>query len=534
MKVGVLIVFVLISIQSFSQNTFQFSLTLDPVSINGLPGLHSYAFGQSDSLLIAIGGRRDGLHARQPFNAFPAAENNDSIYVIDLKNQQFWSRSLSEFSTGIQEQFQSSNMNFHQLGDTLYLIGGYAYSVTEADHITFPNLSTVQLSDLAQAIILDLPISPFVKQISDDRFAVTGGQIGFTNDEFILVGGHRFDGRYNPMGGPSYTQTYTNELRSFKVDNSGSQLSYSDYQVVNDPVHLHRRDFNLLPVVFSEGISGYVISSGVFQTAADLPFLYPVEIHQDGIAPVTSFSQYLSNYHSAKVSLFDSILGSNHMLFFGGMSQYYYKDGELIQDDQVPFVNTISRVTRTPNGNYFEYKLPVEMPGLKGASAEFIPNSDLQYSESGVLLLNRIEADSFLIGYIFGGIYSSDLNPFSSNQTELTQADATIYEVWCVADDQPNEIPIIPVSQCEFELFPNPAKNKFNVRYIFNGPAPTRFAISTVNGQIVQEGLMLNETEGLNTAEIKLDRSISEEVLLITLIFDERNYCTQKLIRFQE
>jgi hypothetical protein len=43
-------------------------------------------------------------------------------------------------------------------------------------------------------------------------------------------------------------------------------LSISNYQTVTDAVHLHRRDYNLLPQVFPNGELGYTISSGVFKS----------------------------------------------------------------------------------------------------------------------------------------------------------------------------------------------------------------------------------------------------------------------------
>ena len=154
------------------------------------------------------------------------------------------------------------------------------------------------------------------------------------------------------MGHPTFTQTYTDQIQKFTIDNSGNQLSYDNYTSISDPVHLRRRDYNLIPQIFPDGTEGYTISSGVFQATVDLPFLYPVDINANGYMPITNFNQYLSNYHSATACLYDDASNQMHAIFFGGMSQYYYQDGELIQDDQVPFVKTISRLTRFPTAAY--------------------------------------------------------------------------------------------------------------------------------------------------------------------------------------
>jgi hypothetical protein len=314
------ILFILCLAISFStgvsgQSSFDYSVELVPVSISGLPGLHSYTWAQHDGKWLILGGRLDGIHARQPFNAFPQSDNNTELYVVDINTLQFWSASINNLPIGISEQLQSTNMNFYQDSDTLFIIGGYAFSETMNDHITFPNLLSIQVSPLIDAIVEGLQIAPYFKQITDDNFAVNGGHLGKIGSTFYLVGGHRFDGRYNPMGMATYTQTYTNEIRKFKIDNSGSQLSYSDYSAIADPIHLRRRDYNLLPQIFPDGTEGYTISSGVFQINVDLPFLYPVDITETGYTAITSFNQYLNNYHSAFSCLYDSSANEMHTLF---------------------------------------------------------------------------------------------------------------------------------------------------------------------------------------------------------------------------
>ena len=110
------------------QSNFNYEISLVPVSVPEFPGIHSYAFAQHEGKWLIIGGRKDGLHARQPFNAFPASENNTEIYVLDIASTQFWSSSVDALPASIREQLQSTNMNFHQEQDTLYIIGGYGFS----------------------------------------------------------------------------------------------------------------------------------------------------------------------------------------------------------------------------------------------------------------------------------------------------------------------------------------------------------------------------------------------------------------------
>jgi hypothetical protein len=141
MKALFKIVFLVFSSFAISQTTFDYQIQLTPKTIPNFPGIHSYAFAQHNGKWLIIGGRIDGIHARQPFNAFPAASNNTNIFVVDITTNQFWSASVNSLFTPLKEQLQATNFNFYQDDNTLYLIGGYAYSVTANNHITFNKLT---------------------------------------------------------------------------------------------------------------------------------------------------------------------------------------------------------------------------------------------------------------------------------------------------------------------------------------------------------------------------------------------------------
>jgi len=521
----------LLALNLAAQSTFNYELTIVPKSISGLPGLHSYAFAHHQDKWLIIGGRKDGLHARQPFNAFPASSNNTGIYVIDIENLEFWSHTVEELPTNLKEQLQSTNMCFHQENDTLYIIGGYGFSESSNNHITYPFLTTVAVADLIDAIINNQNIAPFFKQIQDDIFAVTGGHLNKLGDLFYLVGGHRFDGRYNPMGNPTYTQEYTNQIRKFSIDNSEGQLSFSNYSAITDPVHLRRRDYNLLPQIFPDGEQGFTISSGVFQINEDLPFLYPVDITENSVAAVTSFNQYLSNYHSAVSCLYDSASNQMHSIFFGGMSQFYYEDETLIQDDLVPFVSTISRLTRDAEGNLSEVKLSAEMPGFKGSSAEFLVNKNLPLYSNEIIKLHEITSDSFLIGHVFGGINSELLNPFAFNQTNQTSADNSIFAVWLTNTPVAiKEQHINGVNPYDIEVFPNPFKNELQFVFDLKEETSLTYLISNSLGNVVLTSEKKIFPAGEHKELIKFQKKHKKELLFLTVIFNDYYFVSKKII----
>ncbi|MFN8154984.1 MAG: T9SS C-terminal target domain-containing protein, partial [Bacteroidia bacterium] len=111
---------VLLSSFTFAQNA-PFSVYLEPVTVPGVGGLQAFAFGQDNGKWLIVGGRLDGLHRRQPFASFDVAGNNNQLLVVEPVTQQSWSMPLTSLSVPLQEQLSSTNMEFHQEGNYLYI-----------------------------------------------------------------------------------------------------------------------------------------------------------------------------------------------------------------------------------------------------------------------------------------------------------------------------------------------------------------------------------------------------------------------------
>lgn len=516
-----------------SQSDFTYSLAIEPVSFEQLPGLHSFVQAQHDGKWLFIGGRLDGLHARQPFNAFPESQNNTLLRVLDPQTGELWTAGLDALPTSIAEQLQSTNMNFHQLEDVLYILGGYAFSTSADDHITFPYLTAVQLPLLFEAVMNNGDISPAFSQVEDDFFAVTGGHLQWLDGRFYLVGGHRFDGRYNPMNHPTFVQEYTNAVRIFTASIEDGVLTANQVDEWLDTVHLRRRDYNLLPQVFPNGSLGFTLFSGVFQINADLPFLYPVDISADGYVPRTEFNQYLAHYHGATLAMYEGDSQRMHNFFFGGMSQYYYDGEELVQDDLVPFVNTISRVVREADGSLTEYQESIAFPEFFGAGAEFLTNPDLPLvAGSEVVDLDAIEEGTFLLGHAVGGIASATRNPFSVNQTSTTSASTSVYEVWMTRTETGVAQAVRPTFLVpDVKVYPNPAQEVITLEFTLENPSEVHVLLSGLNGRLMMNSTLGKLPAGAHAFEITLEDSSSKETLFLTTVFDHRHYQTNKILR---
>ena len=64
MKPFLKLIFLFVTSFVFSQSSFEYQVQLNPITVPNLPGIHSYAFGQSNGKWLIIGGRLDGIHAR--------------------------------------------------------------------------------------------------------------------------------------------------------------------------------------------------------------------------------------------------------------------------------------------------------------------------------------------------------------------------------------------------------------------------------------------------------------------------------------
>lgn len=496
-----------------------FEIKLSPISVNGLGGLQSYAYGQYDGKWIIIGGRLDGLHRRQPFASFDVAGNNNKIIVVDVKKNLVWTSALSGLSVSLQEQLSSTNMEFHQEGDMLYLIGGYGYNAASASRKTFASMIAVNLKQLSDSVVSGKSITSAFRQYADQKFAVTGGHLESIGDIFYLLGGNRFDGNYNPMGNPTFTQVYTNSIRKFKIQDDGVNLNVIHIDEVIDTASFHRRDYNAVAQILPSGAEGITMFSGVFQLKTDLPFLNCVNIDSQSHQIQANFQQFYNHYHCPVLPVYAANSNKMNTVFFGGIAQFYDSLGVLVQDDNVPFVKTVARVERDANGNMYEYKMPLDMPDFLGASAEFIRNLDLDWYRNGVLNLDQVEADSILVGYIFGGISSTAKNIFFINNGTQSQASDRIYEVYLYknANTGIDRLNTHSYSALGLQIYPNPSEGVFRLRFNLEQAVSVELNVLDVQGRLVYSGKIEDTQLGWNEVQVQLNDIMSGGTYFIEL-----------------
>jgi hypothetical protein len=143
-------------LNGFAQ-TAPFDIYLEPLTISGLTGVQSYAFGQHNGKWLIVGGRLDGLHKSMGMGMmgtpFPSSSNNNQLIVVDPITSQKWTASITSLPIDIKEQISSTNTEFFQDGNYLYVIGGYGYKSAAAEHKTFDKLTAIDVPNVISAVI---------------------------------------------------------------------------------------------------------------------------------------------------------------------------------------------------------------------------------------------------------------------------------------------------------------------------------------------------------------------------------------------
>ncbi|MEZ6192748.1 MAG: hypothetical protein R3C45_15855 [Phycisphaerales bacterium] len=416
-----------------------------------VPTLHSFASGEVDGKWVIIGGRTNGMHGFENIGVlnFPEATANRNVWVIDPVTKQTWSRSLEDVSSGFDgveiASLSTTNNQYQQVGDTLYMTGGYGVSYVGSvfDYETFDRLTAIDLTGLADWVINGTgAAADHVRQISDPMFKVTGGAMYELGGQMQLVFGQDFNGTYTP----GTNGTYTQQVRRFEIVDDGVNLSVTNTSATTPAAEYRRRDLNVIPVNSPDGLGGInegiVALSGVF-TATNGAWTVPVEIGATGEPTMDdpndpdTFKQAMNGYHSAKLGLYSEASGDMVEFLFGGITYAEYDEvnDTLITSNQLPNTSQISAVKIDASGEYSQHYMGAfpEVYDLSsnlvryGSNAEFFPAPGVQLYDNGVIKLDELQPGD-LLGWIYGGI-AANAPHVRQNPNGLSGASNTLWEV---------------------------------------------------------------------------------------------------------
>lgn len=478
-----------------------FTVQIEPVLGTAIPGIHSFAFAQSGDKWLFIGGRTNGLHGVNSSSSFPAEYKNDAVIVVDTTTWTYYSADLNQLPKVIADPMRSTNMQYIQNGDHLYMIGGYGYDSVATMFVSFPKLTAVHVDNMINAVINAQPIAPTIRQVTDTNFSICGGDLGKIGSDFYLIFGHNFGGRYTDPPTPLFTQTYSDRIKKFNLSDDGTTIILSGFTYQVDTNNFHRRDLNTGPIIKPDGSMAIGAYGGVFRKDSLLPFREPVIINA-GSTVVTGYQQRMSCYTSALMPVYDSLTQIMYTTFFGGISLYDFNDttGIIKRDSLVPFINDITTLTSHPSGMMEETILPVKFSGLLGSNAKFIPTKHVSSYVNEVIRLRDLPNTKILAGYMFGGIRAQQGNFGSSS------ANDTIYRIFIT----PNNIVGLEEeinSIRNVQLFPNPANITSTLLFTLKNSGQVRISLLDITGkeimQITNEGLQKgNQKFMINTSKL--------------------------------
>jgi hypothetical protein len=396
-----------------------------------IPNIHSIAAAEWQGQWVFLGGRTNGLHGMTGMNAFDSAYENREVWVVDPGSKQSWHKSLEDspasgLSQDVIDSLSAVNMQYYLEQSHWLIVGGYGFKRSVGDHVTYDTLTVIDLPGLVDWVKADAGmektmVSELIDQVKDSYFQVTGGGLERINDEYQLIFGQNYSGRYRPF----FDGVYTKQVRRFQIDLSGA-LTVPETSKLPTAQNeaFRRRDLNVVtilertdPNLFSERV---MVLSGVFTPETGV-WTAPVLIGPDGSVVMSdpladsTLKQGFQVYHSSKVSLYNRVTSEAHVLLFGGLSvlERDLETGAFIRDDQVPFTNQCSLVVRDANTQISQYWLPTRFPDIRsdgkelrfGTNAEFFLSEDVPKLHPKVVDLAAIESPT-VIGHILGGLIS--------------------------------------------------------------------------------------------------------------------------------
>lgn len=394
--------------------------------------LQSYCMGETQGDLLFFGGLSGmGFHsrARDGRATFPTEKFNRRVYLFDADTQTTLTAPIAPLSTALQNSLTATNAQAAQIGDHLYIYGGYGPVPDTESWATWDSIIDVNLTMVRDAMLnsLDLPESAFA--LSNAPVAqVAGGAMAKIGPYFALVGGSNFTGNYADES--TFSNVYSNQIHIF---NPASSLTVPVQTYTDD--QYHRRDGNVTLVTLgSPGNQrpGFIQHIGVFKPGNEIlpevwehPLIYDTQSHQ--VVLDVNFTQMMNQYEAPRVSFHSARQGKNYIITLGGLSGANWDGQGFVPNIHLPWVTDVTMLTMAEASVVSETVVGATLKPV--TNAEFVLNPDLPHNALGQVDYDSLVAGEVLLGHFYGGIEAA--NPGNSAQT---RASNLVYAVYATID----------------------------------------------------------------------------------------------------
>ena len=192
-----------------------------------LEDMYGYAVGKVDQYYLVFGGSIRSDASEQYQYDFPNLE----ILMIDTNMKRASAFTNGNLEGSLGEQMSATGLSYYQEGSTLYLLGGYGFSESNNQFITFPYITAIDLDATIKALKSgENPVANFY-QICDERIAIFDGVLDYNGDEFFLMNGkHAYKLRPFANDAEYIEESHKGEARTFKISKDGEQLKIDNFQ----------------------------------------------------------------------------------------------------------------------------------------------------------------------------------------------------------------------------------------------------------------------------------------------------------------
>ena len=341
-----------------TEDSVPFRISIEPAGFSLPSGLQSYVAATSGGRWLLLAGRSNGLHGfNNDDNNFPANQQNTSVFVVDPVAQTVTQRSLTLAAAGLTQAevdlLSVTNAQSYQLGNTLYVSGGYGIDTASGDFTTKDALSAIDVPGLMQWVVNAAPgetAAQHIRQTHDAALQVTGGDMELgANGVTLLIFGQNFLGAY--VG--SSNGTYTEQVRRLRIVDDGVNLNVVPLaaQPLAPDANYRRRDLNVVPMIADAADAGWMALAGVFTPGTGV-WTVPVDISSGGTPSMpdpsgaATFKQGMNSYASANIGVYSSVSRQMYTVLFGGISYGYFSSGVFNTDAELPFINQVTTIRR--------------------------------------------------------------------------------------------------------------------------------------------------------------------------------------------